>query len=94
MSMREITGSTLGIEESRFLFLAPGRRATDGIVNVRLDAGELTLERLHEPADAFLMRGLARFSRCLSDPIMSTIWRRRATRSASCWWLGRAAALV
>ena len=40
----------------------------------------------------FLMRGLARFSRCLSAPIMSTIWRRRATRSASCWVLGRAAA--
>src|SRR5262245_25866434 len=34
------------------LFLAPGRRATHGTVNIRLNARELTLQRLHEPADA------------------------------------------
>lgn len=31
-----------------------------------------------------VMRELARFSRCLSDPIISTIWRRPAGSSARC----------
>ena len=43
------------------LFLAPGRRATHGIVNVGLDARELTLERLHESADALLDPGISPF---------------------------------
>src|SRR5262249_370097 len=36
-----------GHRREQVLFLAPGGRATYGIVNVRLDAGELTLERLY-----------------------------------------------
>src|SRR5262249_2263824 len=47
-----------GHRREQVLFLAPGGRATYGIVNVRLDAGELTLERLYEPADALFDAGI------------------------------------
>jgi len=43
--VREITGPMLGTEESRSSF-SPGQRATHGIVDIRRNAGELTLERL------------------------------------------------
>src|SRR5262249_8293598 len=47
-----------GHRREQVLFLAPGGRATYGIVNVRLDARELTLERLYEPADALFDAGI------------------------------------
>jgi hypothetical protein len=56
-------------------FLTPGRRVAHG-VDIRVAARELMLVRLHEPAEALLMRGLARFWRSLSNPIISTSWRR------------------
>src|SRR5262249_22503423 len=43
-----------GYRRDQVLFLAPGRRAAHGIVNIRVDARELTLERLQEPDDALL----------------------------------------
>jgi hypothetical protein len=60
MSVREITGPILGSEESRSSF---SRQAGEPhrIVNIGLDARELTLERLHEPADALLDAGIGPF---------------------------------
>jgi hypothetical protein len=50
-----------GNRREQVLFLAPGRRAAHRIVNIGLDARGLTLERLHEPADALLDAGIGPF---------------------------------
>src|SRR5215471_21264242 len=50
-----------GYRGQQVLLLTPGWRAAHGIVNVRIDARELTLERLHEPADALLDAGIGPF---------------------------------
>src|SRR5215510_9383917 len=47
-----------GYRRQQILLLTPGWRAAHGLVNVRIDARELTLERLHEPADALLDAGI------------------------------------
>jgi len=50
-----------GQRREQVLFLAPGRRAAHGIVNMRVDGGKFMLERLHEPADALLDAGIGPF---------------------------------
>src|SRR5262245_9918258 len=47
-----------GYRGQQVLLLTPGWRAAHGIVDVLIDARELTLERLHEPADALLDAGI------------------------------------
>src|SRR5215813_15021926 len=55
--VREIAGPTEGTEDSRSSF---SRQAGEprGIVNVPIDARELTFERLQEPPDALLDAGI------------------------------------
>src|SRR5262245_48442919 len=50
-----------GYRGQQVLLLTPGWRAAHGIVNVRIDARELPLERLHEPANALLDAGIGPF---------------------------------
>jgi hypothetical protein len=50
-----------GYRGQQVLLLTPGWRAAHGIVNVGIDARELTLERLHEPVDALLDAGIGPF---------------------------------
>jgi len=59
--------------EEQVLFLAPDWRTTHAIVNVAVELGSSRSSAFTSLPMLFLMRELARFSRCPSAPIMSTI---------------------
>ena len=61
---------------------APGRRAADLAVDLVVELGERRLEGRERALDAVHAWRYALARRFLSMPIISTIWRRRATSSA------------
>ena len=77
-------GPTPGTEASRSSFSRQtGEPRTSSSISLS-SLGEFLLERLEQTQDALLQTRLRRgSSRCRSATIISTIWRRRATRSAS-----------
>ena len=76
--------SDTGHGSQQILLLGPHRRAPHMIVDLAVELGQLLLQRLAQPDDTLLQRLLVRRrSRWASAAIISTIWRRRAIRSAS-----------